>query len=193
LASSFDYDQPDVPATALADVVAEMKGHGIAPQLSPEEREQRWLANEAWREQCRQRDEQRRVEYQQEQAAKEALAERERAAVVAEANRKARQERAAEIERKGRELELRDLRRKVTQQGWWQQTVDRAANNVMAIRRQNATIADLEALINPLAPPDPEPEPEIDLGSPNIGDDNYNPRYVFDRAEMLRRRRRSWW
>ena len=116
------------------------------------------------------------------------MAENERAIATAEANRKARQERAAEIERKSRELELRDLRRKVTQQGWWQEHVDRAANNAMAIRSQNAAIASLEAMINPPAPP-PEPTViyvEAAEGSDQLGTSDFNPKLWMQKP-------RSWW
>jgi hypothetical protein len=184
----FDYDQPDVPATALADVVAEIKSHGIAPELSPEELEQRWLANEAWREQCRQRDEQRRLEYQQEQAAK---AEAEAAIAAQEAREKAKiaaRERSEQFTRELHQRELRDMRFQLTQAKSWQRGVERAARNTVAYQQRQTLMNELEAMINPPAPP-PDPEPQTivvsDEGSPDFGPD-------FD-VRAFNKKSRPWW
>jgi hypothetical protein len=59
MASSFDYDAPSVPDTAVADVVADISSHGKLPPLSDEEREQRRIENELYRWQCQQREEER--------------------------------------------------------------------------------------------------------------------------------------
>jgi hypothetical protein len=45
---AFDYEQPDVPNSAIADVVAEISNHGKLPPLSDEEREQRRTAHELY-------------------------------------------------------------------------------------------------------------------------------------------------
>jgi hypothetical protein len=183
----FDYEAPDVPATTVADVVADILSHGTAPPPSPEEREQRWLANQAWREQCRARDEQRRVEYDREQAE---IAERKRAIAAQAAREKAKaaaRERSEQFTRELHQRELRDMRLQLAQAKSWQRDVDRAANNAMAVRRQNAAIADLEAAINPAPPPEPTVVyVEAEAGSDELGTANFN-------VELWSRKPRSWW
>jgi hypothetical protein len=57
-------------------------------------------------------------------------------------------------------------------------------SNVVAVRQQQALLADVERHFNP---PQPQPEPEVvyvaddRLGSPNFFDDNYNPIYYHDK------------
>src|SRR5262249_54905120 len=101
------------------------------------------------------------------------------ATIAAEQERnKARRERQEQIATATRERELRDLRLKVTQQGWWQRNVDHAARNAVAIQQRQALVADLERMINPLPPPPAEPEEtyiEQSDGSPHLGPD-YNPK-----------------
>lgn len=59
----FDYDAPDVPATTIADVVADIKSHGKLPPLSDEELAARKVENEIYRWQRQQRDQERRAEH----------------------------------------------------------------------------------------------------------------------------------
>jgi hypothetical protein len=175
---SFDYEAPDVPASAVADVVAEISSHGIAPPPTEEQLEQRWLDNQIYLAQCRERDERRSFEYQQEQAAK---AERD-AAIAAEAAReKAKieaRERSDRIARETRDREVRNLQLQVARHQSWQRDVDRAVTNRVHQQRTQALLADLERAINP-PPPPPEPETEMiyrsedDWGSPHLGP-NFN-------------------
>ena len=160
MATEFDYNSPDVSATAVADVVAAITSAGKLPPLSDEEREIRRLEKEAYRRECRRRDEERRIDRERQQAEAEAIARAELAAEIAERNRKQRLERAAEIERQTREIELRDLRMRVTQQSAWQQSVDRAAANALAYRQRATLLNELDAIINP-----PQPvETDVDVG-----------------------------
>jgi len=62
-----------------------------------------------------------------------------------EANRKARLERATEIERQTREAELRNLQLKVQQQSWWQQSVENAARKAEAQQRLQARLAFIDS------------------------------------------------
>jgi hypothetical protein len=130
---------------------------------------------------CAAREEQQRQESRRKQAVAEAVAEQERRIAQVEANRKARLERAAEIERRKREVELRNLQIKVQQQSWWQQSVENAARVHEAQQRLAARLA----LIDDWTPkPPPEPEnlteivylPEDEAGSPHLGDPNFNPK-----------------
>ena len=80
-----DYDVASIVCDeTIRSVVAEMSGSGLQP-LSDEERHERWLDNQLWLDECRQRDEQWRFEYQQESA--KAAAARVEAAIVAEQKR----------------------------------------------------------------------------------------------------------
>ena len=56
---AFDYDSPSVPDTAVANVIASIRGNGKPPSLSDEDREQRRLEREFYRLECDQRREQR--------------------------------------------------------------------------------------------------------------------------------------
>jgi hypothetical protein len=175
----FDYDAPSVPATAVADVAAEITSHGKLPPLSDEEREQRRIEIEAFREKQAWRAQERRIERERREAEAEAVARHEAAIERAEANRKARLERSAEISRQTRERELRDLHMKVAQQEWWQISVKSAARNTAAYQARQTLMNELEAMANPPPPPS-EPEPQSvyvgeDEGSPHLGDPNFNP------------------
>jgi len=123
---------------------------------------------EAYRWECRQREEERAAEYRERQLEAEADARAEAAAEQPERNRQARLKRSAEIERQTREIELRDLRRQVTRQDWWQKSVDRAASNAVQQRYRNTLMGELDAMINP---PPPPPEPVIVVEQPE--DDSF--------------------
>jgi hypothetical protein len=177
---AFDYEAPDVPATAVADVVAAIVNDRKLPPLSDEEREQRRLDHQLYIEECRERDEQWRIEYQQEQAAK---AERERAEWLVEHRKQEavrQRERRERIDRETRDRELANLRLQSAQQAAWQRNVENAARTAMNQQYRNTLMGELERMINPLPSP-PEPEPEIvyldkdEMGSPRLGDRDFNP------------------
>src|SRR5262245_24474602 len=110
MASSFDYDAPDPDVTPVVDAI---RAHYQLPELSQQEKESRRIYYEIRRGEQAWLAEQRRIERERQQAEAEATARHEAALERAEANRKARLQRSAEIERQTRELELRDLRSKV--------------------------------------------------------------------------------
>jgi hypothetical protein len=177
----FDYNAPDVPDSAVADVVASIVNHGKPPPLSDEDREIRRLEKEAYRWECRRRDEERRIERERREAERAEAASAELAAEIAESNRKARLQRQEQIDRETQRRELADLRLQSVRQQSWQNSVEQSAWNNLAAQYRHTLIAELDAMISPPPHPvPPEPEPEVaenDLGSPNIGDDNFNPRY----------------
>ena len=157
---AFDYSSTDTDDETVRRIAGEIAGTPLAP-LSDQERAER----ELWREQLRNWEEQSRSEAERKRAVAQSIAERERRTAQVEANRKARLERAAEIERRKREVELRNLQIKVQQQSWWQQSVENAARVHEAQQRLAARLA----LIDDWAPkPPPEPtvvvvEPEDDI------------------------------
>jgi hypothetical protein len=184
---AFDFDSPSVPDTAVADVVADITSHGQLPPLSDEERHERWLNNQLYLAECREREEQRASEYRQQQAEAESIARQEAALEQAEANRKARLERQEQISRQVRDRELADLRFQSTQQRAWQSNVEHAAR-VGLVQRQRRTLMDeLDAMINP---PQPQPEPTVyvgaDEGSPDLGDPDFN-------VKAWMQKPRPWW
>jgi hypothetical protein len=160
---AFDYSQPDVPASAVADVVAEITSYGKLPPLSDEERETRRIERELYRWQCQQREEERAFEYRERQAEAEAIARAEHAAEIAGANRKRTLERQEQISRQAQERQLRDLHYKTRQQELWQQNVDRAAYNALAQRYRHTLMGQLDAMIaaNNSRQQLPPPEPEV--------------------------------
>jgi hypothetical protein len=185
---AFDYEAPDVPATAVADVVADISSAGKPPPLSDKEREQRRIENELYRWQCQQRAEERAFEYQQRQQEAESLARHEAAIEQAEANRKARLERQEQISRQVRDREIANLRIQTAQQRGWMNNVETAARNAVAVRQRQALIADIESHFNP---PPPPPEPEVIYveaveGSDQLGSSDFNPKLWMQKP-------RSWW
>ena len=163
MGSEFDYSAPDAPATAVADVVSEIKNQGKLPPLTDEQIAQRKVDAEIYQAECQWRDQERRAESDRKQAVAAAMAEHERRVALEQAQRKARRERQEQISREVRERELRDLRQQVTRQDWWQRNVDAAARNAVAVRERQALISDLDRIVNPPAPP---PEPEVIYAEP---------------------------
>jgi hypothetical protein len=119
------------------------------------------------------------------------MARHEAALEQAEANRKARLELQEQISRQVRDREVADLRFQSAQQQAWQRNVENATRNAIAYQHQQTLMGELERMLSPPAPP-PPPEPEVvyvaddELGSPNIADENYNPRYWLDKPIFRR-------
>jgi hypothetical protein len=156
-----EFDTPD--PEAVAAVADEIRGHGKLPPLSDEEREQRRLEQQIWREQQQWLAEKRRIEWERQQAEAEEVAKREQAAAATETAREARLARQQEIDRLVREKELRSLRLEVSRQSWWQNQVEAATRNAARQQYTNSLMGELEKM---LAPPAPPPEPEIIYAEP---------------------------
>jgi len=132
---------------------------------------------------CRQRDEERRAEYEHQRAEAEAIARSEAAIALAENNRRARIERQERINREVSEREIADLRFQVRQNQVWQSGVQRAVRNTIADQQRQTLMGELEKMLSPPAPP-PEPEnlteivyvSEDEQGSPHLGHRDFNPR-----------------
>jgi hypothetical protein len=164
----------------VADVVAAIRNHGKLPPLSEQEIEQRRIANELYHWECQRREEQRAFEYRERQAEAEAIARAERAAEIAESNRKARLERQAIINQQVRDREIADLRLQTAQQRGWMNNVENAARNAVQQRYRQTLMGELDAMINP-AQPQPPPEPEVIYveaaeGSDQLGTSDFNPK-----------------
>jgi hypothetical protein len=108
---------------------------------------------------------------------------------LAEANRRARLERQERIDKEVHRRELNDLRFQSAQQRAWQNNVQSSFRQTLAYQQRQSTIAEIDSIINPPAPP-PEPEPTVvadnGLGSPNIGDEGFNPRYWLQKPIFRR-------
>src|SRR5690348_14742154 len=93
-------------AIAVADAI---RGHGMLPPLSEEEREQRWLDNVAWHEGQRQRAEEDRLTQERDRVTRAEAARRQAAIAAAQARNKAQLQRRDEIERMTRDRTLANL------------------------------------------------------------------------------------
>jgi hypothetical protein len=155
---------------------------GQLPALSPGDIALREAEREIWLEERRQRDEQHRLEYECEQALELERQQAEWLSEHREAEAARQRERAESISRQVTQKELRDLRFQVNQHNNWQRTLEGAAVRQQQMQHNQHLLADLDASINP-PPQPPEPETQVvyvyddPLGSPNIGDDNFNPGY----------------
>jgi Skp family chaperone for outer membrane proteins len=164
-----------IDVSAVSDAIR--AGYRL-PELTEEQKVQRKLEQEIWRWDQKQRDEGQRLEDLRRRTIADQQARNEAQIAAAEAARKARLERSAEIDRKTKEIELANLRREVTKQSWWQSSLDQAIRRQRSLEYRNSLMGELDQMI---AQPTPEPEPvdesEPDLGSPNIADPNFNPGY----------------
>jgi hypothetical protein len=158
MGSEFDYDSPSVPDTAVADVVADIYSTGKLPPLSDAEREQRRIEKEIWRWKCQQREEERAFERERQQAEAEAVARHEAALEQAERNRVARLELQQRQRERDREQQISELHYRARQQEVWASNVESAARAALAQKYRNTLMGELDAMINPPAPP---PEPEV--------------------------------
>jgi len=177
MASDFNYDSPEVDPIAVADAI---RCHYRLPELSQEEREQRRIENELYRWECQQRGEQRAFEYQQQQAAEAEAARREAAIAAEQARQKAQREMRERDRERDREQQLVGLHIRAKQQEVWQSNVDAAARRAVAVRQQQALLADVE---RHLIPPPPEPEPEViyveaEQGTGRLGHADFDPRLM---------------
>jgi hypothetical protein len=186
---AFDYEaNTEVDVLSVADAIR--SSHRLAP-LTDEQKFRRQIEIEAWREEQAWASERREAERERLDAEQEAIARHEAAIEQAEANRKARLERQEQISRQVRERELADLRFQSTQHRAWQNNVENAARNAVAVRQRQALIADIESHFNP-PPPPPEPITEVvvvseeEAGSPHLGDRDFN-------AKLWMQKPRRWW
>jgi hypothetical protein len=153
----FDYEQPDVPNSAIADVVADIRSQGKPPQLTAEEIEQRRLDHEAHERLCREREAEWHAEYQRRAAVKQQMARRGAMVAAQQAQREGRLQQDREDRERKRESEIAKLRSQVKRQDWWQQEVERAATNAAAVQQRLTLFGELDAMINAqFAPPKPD-------------------------------------
>jgi hypothetical protein len=153
----FDYEQPDVPNSAIADVVADITNHGKPPPLSEEEIEQRRLDLEAHERLCRAREEEWHAEYRRKEAAKLEAAQRQAIAAAQQVQRERRLQQDREDRERKRESQIAMLRAQVKQQEWWKESVEQTARNAAAVQQRLTLFGELDAMINAqFAPPKPD-------------------------------------
>ena len=157
---AFDYDQPNVPESAIADVVADIQSSGKLPELSPEEREQRWQEKQRYLAECAAREEQQRQESRRKQAEAAAEAQRLADAERREWHQNYIKESKARLARQNQEWEMANLKSQVAQSRAWQQNVEAAHANAIRQQVRNALLCELHELVNP-PQPTPEPEPVV--------------------------------
>jgi hypothetical protein len=176
---AFDYTDSNNDEAARA-VAAEMTNSELRP-LSESE----WLERQAWREECHRRDREMHEEYLAAQAAKEAVAERERA-IAAKAERdRAQRERTREIERQVTQQSLSQLRMSAARQDRFANSVAAAHRNAQAYAARQTILSELEAMISPPQPTEPT---IVHVTADDNDDDN------FCGVKITRPNpRRSWW
>lgn len=154
---AFNYEA-DTDPDAVISVADDIRGSTALEPLSEEERALRALEQEFRVEENRRWHEQRRLEYQQERAAKAEAAQREEAIAVAREREKANRETRERLAAQARNREIAALRLRATHQEAWQRNVDRAAANAVQQQRTLSLMGELDQMFSP---PPPEPEPEI--------------------------------
>jgi Asp-tRNA(Asn)/Glu-tRNA(Gln) amidotransferase A subunit family amidase len=153
---AFDYTAiADTPDGVVRAVAAEMSDSRLKP-LSDQER----LERAHWRKEQALLAKKLSAERERHEQERDAIARAEEAAEIAAANRKRRLEREAEISRQVRDREIRDLRFQSAQHQAWQNSVTSSFRQTLANRQRQATIAEIDAIINPPAPT-PAPEPQV--------------------------------
>jgi cell wall assembly regulator SMI1 len=158
----------------------------LAP-LTDEQKQQRRIEIEAWREEQAWAAEQRRSEREQLAAEAEAIARHEADLERAETNRRMRLERQAQIEKATNQRELADLRFQSARHQAWQRDVERAARTALVQRQRNALLTELDQMANP--PPENLTEivyVEAAEGSDQLGTSDFNPKLWMQKP-------RSWW
>jgi hypothetical protein len=185
---TFDYDSEETKEVDVSSVVDAIRASSQLAPLTEQQKLNRRIQQEIYRDEQAWREEQRRAERERQQQEQEAIARHEAAVALAEENAKARRERQERIDREVHRRELNDLRFQTAQQQAWQNNVTNSFRQTLANRQVEATIAEIDSIINPPAPP-PEPEPiaaDDGLGSPNIADEDFNPRYWLQKSIFRR-------
>jgi hypothetical protein len=151
----FDYDRPDVPVSAIADVVAEIKSSGKLPELSPEEREQRWQEKQRYLAECAARDEYQLLESRRKQAEAEAVAERLAEIEGREWHDNYIKEAKARLAAQNQEREMANLKPQVARSQAWQRDVEQAHVNAVRQQYRQSLLDDLKNIVTPPAEPEP--------------------------------------
>jgi len=187
MAIKFDYSA-DTSTDAVASVADSIRStHRLAP-LTEEQKLQRRVEMEAFREEQAWQAEERKAERDRLEAQR-AEAERAEAAIaLAKANKKRRLELQERERERQRGRQITELHFRARQSELWQSNVDAAARHAVAVRQQQALLADVERHLTPPAPP---PEPEVIYveaveGSDQLGTSDFNPKLWMQKP-------RSWW
>jgi hypothetical protein len=179
-------DVTDTPDEAVAAVADAIRAANSVRSLTEEEREQRALDMQLWREEQRQRDEIQRAASERKRAAAAEKARREADARQRKASEELRQKQRAE--RGQREADDRLNRRlRAGELKWAQVELAQRQQMRQALMHQRAqVIAELDQHFNPPPPPEPEiiyVEAEQDTG--RLGHSDFDPRLM---TQPLR-----WW
>jgi hypothetical protein len=181
---AFDYGADDSDPDVVSAVADAIRADGMPKSLSDEEKALLDLERGLRLEENRRWHEQRQADREREQAVKAEGARREAAIAAAKDRERLQEERRKRIAHETRERELRDLQFRAAQHESWRRNVENAARNTLAGQARQVLIADLERHFDP---PPPPPEPEIvyieqnPLGSPHLGDPDFNPGYWFNK------------
>jgi hypothetical protein len=178
-----DHEADTPSADAVLSVADQIRSsHRLAP-LTDEQKQQRRIAVEAWREEQALLAAERAFERERQQAEQEAAARAEQAAELAERNRVARLELQQRQCEQDLERRLVGLQIRAKQQEAWQNNVENAARIGFAQRQRTTLLGELEKMLSPPAPPlEPENVTEIvyvsedEAGSPHLGDRDFNPK-----------------
>jgi hypothetical protein len=152
---AYEQHTPSDAVSSVADAIR--ASHRLAP-LTEQQKLTRRITQEIAREEREWREEQRRAERERQQQEQEAIARHEAAAALAEQNRKARIERQERIDKEVHRRELNDLHFQSAQQRAWQDNVTSSFRPTLAYKQRQATLAEIDEIINPPAPP---PEPDV--------------------------------
>ena len=181
-------DTPDDVVAAVADAIRAT--HAIRP-LSEEERAQRELDNQLWREEQRWHVEQRRLERERAQAEAAEAARREKAERQRKADEALRQKQRTESIQREAENRL-NQRLRSNDRKWVQleQSVALARRQQMRQMLFQNTWNDLDELQRRLNPPPPAPGPEIIYVEPDRGTGRLG---YADFSPELMKQPVSWW
>jgi hypothetical protein len=183
----FNYEEnTEVDVASVADSI---RSSCRLKPLTDQLKLRRQLEQEIWREEQAFLAEQRRAERERRQQEAEAIARHEAATALAERNRQLRLEQEKRNQERQREQTLVGLQIRATQQEVWANNVETAARAGLMQRQRQALMNELDAMIAPAPTPEPEQTVAVaddGLGSPNIADEDFNPRYWL-RKPIFRR------
>jgi hypothetical protein len=185
---AFDYESEETKQVDVSSVADAIRSSQRLAPLTDEQKIQRRIQQEIYREEQAWKAEQRRAKRERLVAQRAEASRREAAIANEQARQKYNRELLERQKERQRETDILDLKIKTGQATGWITGVENNARIGQYFRQRQALVDELDAIVNPPPTPEPETEPEpVYPENPKIGDPDFYAKW------NARRPLRSWY